>query len=371
MTSSIPATTPAVVVRGKGDIAIDPSVPTPKLRDDYLLVRVTAVALNPTDWKTAEFMMGGNPVGTRVGCDYAGVVVAVGDKVTQPFKVGDRIAGGVHGSNQVQHEDGAFAEYIAAKPDLAFKIPDSMSNEDAASLPLGLTTVGQGLYQGLKLNTPENPLKTPQNILIYGGATATGILGIQYAKLSGYRVLTTASAKHTDYLKSLGADEVIDYHDTDAALANIKKVLNGEPLRYAWDCVSYDETAIFSAKALAFTAASDAEGPDSLHYYALLNVNFNAVKAVDPRIEAGLSFYYTAFGEAFEKWMPFPANAEHLQFIRQFWEATRKLIDAGKIKPARTYANSGGSGLEGVLVGLQELKANKVSGGKLVYTISQ
>ncbi|CAK7223482.1 putative secondary metabolism biosynthetic enzyme [Sporothrix bragantina] len=371
MSSSIPATTRALVVRGKGDIALDPSISTPKLRDDYLLVRTTAVALNPTDWKSSEMMMGGNTVGTRVGCDYAGIVVAVGDKVTQPFKVGDRIAGGAHGSNQAQKEDGAFGEYIAVKPDLAFKIPDFMSNEDAASLPLGLTTVGQGFFQGLKLNTPEDPVKTPENILIYGGATATGQLGIQYAKLAGYRVLTTASAKHTEHLKSLGASEVMDYHDTEAALAGIKKALNGEALRYAWDTVSSNETADFCAKALAFTPQSAASGEGSLHYYCLLSVDIEKIKKVDARIEGNVTLYYTAFGEEFEKWMVFPANKEHLKFAQKFWEQTRKLIDAGKIKPAQTFANRGGTGLEGVLEGLKELKANKVSGGKLVYTISQ
>ena len=183
--------------------------------------------------------------------------------------------------------------------------------------------------------------------------------------------MTTASAKHTEHLKSLGAAEVIDYHDTDAALANIKAALHGEALRYAWDCVSLDETGEFCAKALALTPQSAAAGPGSLHYYCLLWVDMDKVKAVDARIEGDLTFYYTAFGEPFEKWQKFPANLEHLEFARQFWESARKLIDAGKIKPAQTFANRGGSGFEGVLVGLKELKENKVSGGKLVYTISQ
>lgn len=98
MAASIPATTRALVVRSKGDIVLEPAVPTPQLRDGYLLVRTTAVALNPTDWKTADFLMGGDPSGTRVGCDYAGVVVAIGPNVNSPFQVGDRIAGGAHGS---------------------------------------------------------------------------------------------------------------------------------------------------------------------------------------------------------------------------------------------------------------------------------
>ncbi|ERT01452.1 hypothetical protein HMPREF1624_02701 [Sporothrix schenckii ATCC 58251] len=371
MSSSIPPTTRAVVVRGKGDIALDPAVPTPKLRDDYVLVRTTAVALNPTDWKTADLLMGGDPIGTRVGCDYAGVVVAIGANVTQPFKIGDRIAGAAHGSNQAQKEDGAFAGYIAVKPDLAIKIPDSLSDEDAASLPVAVTTVGQGLYQGLKLAPPEKPLTTPENILIYGGAAVTGILGIQYAKLSGYRVLTAASTKNAEYLKSLGADVVVDYHDTDAALAEIKKALNGGALRYSWDCISYPETGDFCAKAMALTPQSLASGPDSLQYYQLLANPIEKLQEIDSRIGGGMSLYYTAFGEAFEKWMPFEANPTNFQFARQFWASTQKLIDGGKIKPPRVYVNQGGADFEGVLNGLKDLKADKVSGGKLVYTIKQ
>ncbi len=97
---SLPATTRAVVARNEGDkgVTVVEDVPTPKLRDDYVLVKTAAVALNPTDWKTAEGALGGVPVDCRVGCDYAGTVVAVGANVTQPFKVGDRIAGGAHGS---------------------------------------------------------------------------------------------------------------------------------------------------------------------------------------------------------------------------------------------------------------------------------
>lgn len=78
----------------KGKAAIK-EVPLPKLRDDYILVKVKAVALNPTDWKHIDF--GLTEAGSRVGCDYAGTVESVGDKVKKTFKKGDRIAGVVHG----------------------------------------------------------------------------------------------------------------------------------------------------------------------------------------------------------------------------------------------------------------------------------
>jgi NADPH:quinone reductase-like Zn-dependent oxidoreductase len=87
-------TTKAIVYVEKGKAAIQ-DVPIPKLRDDYILVKVNAVALNPTDWKGVDLGMG--EVSSRIGCDYAGVVEEVGPKVTKTFKNGDRIAGMVHG----------------------------------------------------------------------------------------------------------------------------------------------------------------------------------------------------------------------------------------------------------------------------------
>lgn len=88
-------TTKAIVFVEKGKMAIQ-EVPVPKLRDGYVLVKVNAVGVNPTDWKHTD--NGLTDPGSRVGCDYAGIVEAVGSKVTKPFKKGDRISGVVHGS---------------------------------------------------------------------------------------------------------------------------------------------------------------------------------------------------------------------------------------------------------------------------------
>lgn len=84
----------AVVVVEKGQAAVR-DVAMPHLRDDYVLVKVKAVGLNPTDWKHID--LGLAPPGARAGCDYAGVVEEVGPDVTKDFKKGDRIAGVVHG----------------------------------------------------------------------------------------------------------------------------------------------------------------------------------------------------------------------------------------------------------------------------------
>lgn len=123
------------VSKGKAEIQ---TVPLPKIADDRVLVHVTAVGLNPTDWKYLEFM----PVfGLRSGCNYAGVVEEVGPKVSKTFHKGDRITGATHGSNMSNLTDGAFAEYIAVKGDVQIKIPDTLRDEEAATLGVGISTV--------------------------------------------------------------------------------------------------------------------------------------------------------------------------------------------------------------------------------------
>lgn len=128
----------AVVITKPGTAEVK-TVPLPTLPDDYILVRTTAVAVNPTDWKHIDNTAGTE--GTRSGCDYAGVVEQVGPSVTKPFAKGDRICGLVHGANKVQPEGGAFAEYIIVKGDLQIKIPDNLTDEEAATLGVGVSTV--------------------------------------------------------------------------------------------------------------------------------------------------------------------------------------------------------------------------------------
>jgi NADPH:quinone reductase-like Zn-dependent oxidoreductase len=154
-------------------------IPKPALRPDYILIKTVAVAFNPTDWKHIQFVSSK----ATSGCDYSGIIEEIGSEVTKPFQKGDRIAGFVHGGNVLQPEDGAFAEYIVAKGDVQIKIPDNISFEEASTLGVGITTVGQSMYQALQLPSPESPTKEKFPILIYGGSTATGALAIQFAKL--------------------------------------------------------------------------------------------------------------------------------------------------------------------------------------------
>ncbi|KAL7934944.1 GroES-like protein [Trichoderma chlorosporum] len=351
---SLPQTTRALIKRGKGNAVVE-ELPLPKLPDDHVLVKTKAVAINPTDYK---FIDNGEPktFGLRTGCDFSGEVVAVGPGVTN-FKLGDRIAGFAPGGNILNPEDGTFAEYMIAQADYQFHNP--LSDEEGASIGISVFTVGQGLYQNLGLELPSDPIATPTPILIYGGSTASGILGIQFAKLSGYKVITTASPRNFDYLKSLGADVVFDYR-SPTVVEDIIAAADGE-LTVAWDCISLEDSAKISAAAL-----SDKGGRLGL----LLRVDPDIINAVNPNVVSNFTLGYTITGKpAYRMGTTIPGKPENNEFAKEWRDLAEQLFREGKVKTAKIDLNRGGSGLEGVLVGLDEMRNEKVSGVKLVYTI--
>lgn len=340
----------AIVIRKRGVAELVNDRPLPQLRDDMILVKTVAVALNPADWKHIYLLV--DEDGPLVGSDYAGVVEAVGSKVTKDFKKGDRVCGVVHGCNVLQHEDGAFAEHIVARADVQMKIPDNISFEDAATLGAGLVTVALGLYQKLGLALPTSPLKEPIPILIYGGSSASGALGIQFAKLSGYTVITTCSPHNFDLVKSYGADLAVDYRDPDCA----KKIRDfaGNKLTLAWDTIAEPSTAQICADALA-------TGPD-IRYGHIVR---NEFPRKDVRVTATSA--YTSMGMPFHLGqLKTPAVPEDMAYASQFVEMSRQLLEAGKLRPHRARV---GDGLESVLDGIEALRAKKVSGEKLVYRV--
>ncbi len=194
-------------------------------------------------------------------------------------------------------------------------------------------------------------------VLIHGGSTATGIYGIQYARLSGLKVIATASPHNFEYLKSLGAEEIFDYKSPTAGPDIRKYTKNG--LKLAWDCTGSGGSII--------AAALSSEGGK---YAAIMPVNKEEVDAINPNIDGPhMTFMYTIFGERFVKKSETPPKPEEFEFAKMFWELSRGLLADGKLKAPRTIVNRGGDGFEGILKGLDELRANKVSGGKLVYTL--
>ncbi|RLQ96661.1 zinc-binding dehydrogenase [Falsibacillus albus] len=212
-------------------------IEAPKPNEGEILIEVHAVGLNPVDYKTAT---GGNPNWSYphiIGLDAAGVVAEVGEGVTQ-WKKGDRVV--YHGDLT---KKGAYAEFAITKAHMVSEIPDSVSFEDAAAIP----TAGYTAYQSLFRKLPFDQIET---ILIHGGAGGVGGFGIQLAKLAGKTVISTASAHNHDYVKSLGADYVIDYREEDVR-ACVMEITDGRGVDAVVDAVSR-QSATDSLDCLAY-----------------------------------------------------------------------------------------------------------------------
>ncbi|KAI0153147.1 putative alcohol dehydrogenase [Xylariaceae sp. FL1272] len=350
----------AIVVLPEEKVAGVRDVPMPALREGLVLVRVQAVALNPADWKHID--SGGADAGSRVGFDYAGLVEEVGGRVTR-YQKGDRIAGVVHGCKRLDHEFGAFGEYIIAKPELSFHIPECLSNEQAATLGVGIATTALVLYKQLGVPLPGTQTKNPfSTILIHGGSTATGILAIQYAKMSGLSVIATASPHNFEYLRTLGASAVFDYRSPTCAADIRAYTKNG--LRHLWDCAG-------TGVQIGVGAMSDTDVGVYVTINPVSSEDAQILKDGRPNVD-GPHFIlgYDGFGEPYTfMGKLIPAKPESLAFSSRVFAFSEQLLAEGIIRPVRPTVNKGGNGLEGVLQGLDELRNGRVSGSKLVYTL--
>ncbi|PNP61045.1 hypothetical protein FNYG_14133 [Fusarium nygamai] len=352
------ATTKALVNIRPGHAEVQ-DIPVPALEPGYIRVRPTAWAINPDDAYHLGLEGEESCPGTVIGTDYAGVVVEVGPGVERDFKVEDRIAGAVVGQNILRKHDGAFAHLIHVQGDIQMKIPDNMSDEDAATQGVALITMGVGLYQHLHLPLPDAPAREPFPVFIYGGSTAMGIAAIQFAKLSGATVITTSSPANADYVKSLGADHVLDYK-SETLIDDILR-LSGGPLLHVFDTHP-------NLTSITTSAAILQKCPSAI--YISLNPGLEReVKRLNPDVTAESILAYSATGNP---WMYenrfYEAVPADFAFQKKFVKVAEKFIGEGLVKPPRVFLNRGGSGLEGVLKGLVDMGDGKVSGGKLVYS---
>lgn len=208
--------------------------PYPEPGAGEIVVRNHAVAVNPVDWMKpfiGDLAFGWIKYPFVLGSDLAGEVVAVGAGVTE-VKVGDRLlamaAGSVKDRNRAS--EGAFQAYTVVLPRLTTVIPDSVSYTEAAVIPLGATTAACGLFQKdlLALDLPTaGSARKDQWVIIWGGATSVGCNAIQLAVAAGYDVVTTASPKNFDYMRSLGAAQVFDY-SSPSVVRDIVAALTGK-----------------------------------------------------------------------------------------------------------------------------------------------
>ncbi|WP_133906059.1 NADP-dependent oxidoreductase [Actinophytocola oryzae] len=196
----------AMSVQGPGgpEVLTEVELPKPEPGAVEILVRVHAAGVNPTDWKARAR---GRTMATSApyvpGYDVSGVVEAVGTGVRM-FAPGDE----VFGMPLFPNPPGAYAEYVVAPPRHFARKPASLDHVTAAGLPLAGLTAWQSLVDHANV-------QPGQRVLIHAAAGGVGHLAVQIAKSRGAHVIATASAAKHDFVRGLGADEVIDYRTKD------------------------------------------------------------------------------------------------------------------------------------------------------------
>jgi NADPH:quinone reductase-like Zn-dependent oxidoreductase len=224
----------AVRIHGRGgpDHLVYEDAPQPHPGPGEVLVRVyaTGVIANELKWDATYETAAGSPRALPIpGRDVSGVVEEVGPGVTTLTKGSEAFAMLGYG------RDGAEAEYTIALPGELAPKPRTLDFVQAAAVPLTALTAWQGLFEHANL-------AAGQTVLIHGAAGGVGVFAVQLARWAGAQVIATASARNRDFLRDLGANEIIDYtttrfeevvHDVDVVFDTV----GGDTLQRSWQVV--------------------------------------------------------------------------------------------------------------------------------------
>jgi NADPH:quinone reductase-like Zn-dependent oxidoreductase len=220
--STVPTESAAWLASSAADLTVGPA-PRTAPREGEVAIRVRAVAINPLDTMKqhmGDLMYRWLPHPAVLGEDVAGEVEEVGPGVTR-FAVGDRVVAYAVGMEKGRRHaaEGGFQSRVVVRTDLTAPIPAAMRFEDAAVLPLGISTAASGLFGAgqLGLRTPDATTPaTGETVVVWGGSTSVGVNAIQLAVAAGYDVVTTASPSNHELVRSLGASRAFDYRSPTA-----------------------------------------------------------------------------------------------------------------------------------------------------------
>ncbi|KAJ2917355.1 hypothetical protein MD484_g3072, partial [Candolleomyces efflorescens] len=365
----LPTQQKALVLPEKGaDFVLETAIPVPKPGKDDILVKIKSVSLTPADAKMRKFgLLYGDYPGI-VGLDISGEVVELGEpEGAGRFKVGDRV---FYGGN-FKNEYSGFQEYSLADKNTMTLIPSTLSYDEASTLPVAVGTAYLGLYNilpyGLGLQSvleDSSGVGAYQGkaIFISGGSGSVGQTGeslsarfqkytdplfdgvIQFAKLSGFSyIITTASAKHTEYLKSLGATHIIDRDIPVAEIpAKLESIVGSLDIEAAYDSIGDAETS------LAQTMAAVPPG--------------GRVVTTNPRVE-----FEPQDGKSLSRVIATATIPYNVELLRKLALRLPGLLEDKSIKPARIEVLPGG--LTAIPGGLDRLLNGQASGFKLVIRV--
>ncbi|KAE8382488.1 chaperonin 10-like protein [Aspergillus bertholletiae] len=319
-------------------------VSIPKPRAGQILIKVVVTGTNPKDWKFPAWMENFN--GTNTGDDIAGYVHEVGEEVSG-FQVGDRVA--AYHDYMAPH--GSYAEYAIAEDYAAFHIPQKISFEQAATVPLAAMTASLALFSRLGLPEPWSngkiwSQKPEGGVLVYGAASAVGTFAIKLLQKADIHPIICVAGRGKDFVRShldeSKGDVVIDYREGESAV--VAAIRNAtKQLRYALDAVS---------EKVSFSVVTQVLDPDC-----------GAMSVVTPfgpeECPTKIRVEFTDVGRA---------HRDEKEFA-YLWSRFFTLgLKEGWLTPHPHEAISGG--LQGVQTALTNLKEGKASATKYVVKIT-
>ena len=360
-------------------LAVSHSKPVLDLSSPYhVLVRVLAVGLNPTDYKmVTHFYIEGN----IIGCDFCGIIESAG--LSALFSPGARVCGADFPYRSDNPHNGAFSQWVVADSRQMLKVPDEWSDTQAAALgAIGWGTVCLSVSDSEALNLaglPSKPVEKSIPVLVYGGATATGIMAIQMLKLSvtyyliyliyaymlisqarsGYAPIAVCSSTSAPLVMKYGAVGTASYTST-TCVETIKSLAGGAPIKHALDCITDAQST-----AICFGALSRAGGR-----YACLEEcpeSWRTRRAVKVKVVMGFEMQ----GNDVDLGHPVYTRKARpdLHAIGTLWaKEMQSLLDKGSIttQPIREVEGE----FEGVIKALETLQSGGVRGEKLVVRLS-
>ncbi|RFN45638.1 nADPh2:quinone reductase [Fusarium flagelliforme] len=342
----------------KKDVSVEiVDSPIPKPGPGQLLIKVVVAGTNPKDWKLPVYMdKDGN-----TGDDIAGTIEAIGENVVG-FHKGDRVAA----FHEMTTPHGAFAEYAIAHYYTTFHIPESVSFEEAATIPLAAYTSVCALFQELQIPEPWSPLaKTEEKrpLLVYGASTATGAFAIKLAAAANVHPIIAVGSKRSEFVKPFldesKGDVLVDYtvHDTEDKLVDaIRDVIKKTGARCfkAFDSVSEDSTVRIVTKAIA--GPPDASGRKPRMTNILMKEN---VEGADPSVEV----VWSMVGQVHKE-------DEKDKMLGLTWAAAfSRGLSEGWFTPHPYIV--GKKGLEGLEEGLKGLRDGSVKAQKFLTVVGE
>ncbi|KAK2765088.1 hypothetical protein FQN54_008787 [Arachnomyces sp. PD_36] len=325
--------------------------PTPKPGPNELLIEVKSLALNPLDCKQRDFGIRVASYPAVLGSDIAGTVVSRGWSIPADApKPGTRVtAFAPCFFTQAAPNYGAYQTHVLVPSENVAKIPQGMSFNEAAMLPLAVLTAWSAWYtlgfsRDLKYTAADR-----QGMLVWGGASSIGSAAVQTAKEMGFTVYTTASEKHHAHLKSLGASKVFDYKSGSVVEDIVKAAKeDGVTVQFGYDAVGQVKNCM--------EVLNRSKGPEVQRATLATAVLFQPDSLPDVR-DVDVKFIAASLDDK--------ERTEMFHFIYREW--LPKQLEAGNFVPG-TKAEIVGKGLESVQGGLDQLKAG-VSGLKLVVEL--